>query len=320
MIIVAALLFPTGASAQERTRPTDPVVTVNTARLREPFALFALGDSFISGEGDNSNNYDPATDPATDPTGQGNACHRSYNAHPEVYATSTSLIQSLDFVACSGATVNEVRVTGQYGEPAQLDVFGAAANTTAPRLVLLSVGGNDAGFVPTLSACATTVDCHLDPAITTIVDNAIANLQPSLEQLYTEIVTDPANANNFTALVVIGYPKLFGNGTCPTTPLDLNALYTPDERAWMDSKAFALNRVIKRAVDSVASQGHRVHLINPVWTFWGREACGTSPLPKFINPLDLTEFEHSFHPNEAGHAALAARVENFVRDRVIRFV
>lgn len=322
-ILIAALLIPTQASAQELLRQPAQRTTLeipnnlssfSTLRLSEPLVYFGLGDSFASGEGNNANNYDPATDTAT------NECHRAYDSYAELITANSSMIQSLEFVACSGAKIDDVRTLGQYGEPAQLDVFGAASNTTAGRIITISIGGNDVGFVPTLTACATTTDCHLDPTITGPVNTAIANIRPDLEHLYTEIMNDPANASQFTSLVVVGYPRLFGSGTCPTTPIDLNALYTADERAWMDQRAILLNREIKKAVDAVATAGNRVFMAPMVRLFNTHEACGTSAAPKWINPLDITEFEHSFHPNELGHDAMAANIEAVIRDRVLRYV
>lgn len=297
------------------------IVSASPERLREPFHYFALGDSFASGEGNNSNNYDPATDPATDPTGMGNACHRSYDSYAEIINSASPLVQGLEFVACSGAKIDDVAVLGQYGEAAQISVFGSAQNTTAPRFITMSIGGNDAGFVPILQSCATLVDCHLDAATVNTVDLAIASIRPNLEALYRTIMKDPANLNRLTAMAIVGYPRLFGTGSCPVTaPIDMNLLYSADEKTWMDSLAVRLNREIKRAVDTVATEGHRVYFVEVMRTFRGHEACGVLPGPKWINPLDFAEFEHSFHPNELGHSALADQIEGVLRDRVIRFL
>lgn len=290
---------------------------INSERIRT-LQYFALGDSFASGEGNNANNYDPATDPATDPSGMGNSCHRSYDSYAEILNSVSPLIQSLDFVACSGAKIADVALLGQHGEAPQISIFGSTPNTTAPRLITLSIGGNDAGFVPTLQTCATLVDCHLDAATLSTVDLAIASIRADLEVLYRNIMKDPSNLNQFTSMIIVGYPRLFGTGDCPvTTPIDMNLLYSADERAWMDTLAVRLNREIRKAVDTVATEGHRVYFANVMGTFWGHEACGALAGPSWINPLDFAEFEHSFHPNELGHAALAEQLERVLLDRVL---
>ncbi len=326
------VLIPTQAEAQQvRTRSDQPALVrpvptkptndapadASAGRIRQPIYI-GLGDSFASGEGNNTGNYDPATDTAT------NTCHRSNDSYSSIIGGPTSWFLGMEFVACSGAKIENIDTLGQNGEPRQLDIFTTAANTSAPRIITMSIGGNDAQFVPTLSACAGATDCHLDPAVTGPVDAAIAAMRVQLEQLYTSILTQPENADTFSALVVVGYPHLFGSGTCPTSPLDLNVLFSPAERVWMDSRADALNAEILAAVNNVASTGLRVHYANMVPVFDGHEACGVDvtadPTTQWINALDLAEFEHSFHPNEYGHAEMATTINKVITAEVLRYV
>jgi len=119
-----------------------------------------FGDSYSSGEGVDP--YDPGTD--DDWGADRNQCHRSLYAYaresqPLGYrAVLPSYVggptdTKVDFVACSGATSENVRVGGtpQYDEPGtQLDQGQLDANTD---LVTLTLGGNDMGFTPVITKC-----------------------------------------------------------------------------------------------------------------------------------------------------------------------
>ena len=113
-----------------------------------------VGDSFSAGEGAGS--YFPGTDVEGD---NGNLCHRSNHT----YAMSLAWAVPPTVLACSGALTSNVRgVAGQYNEPApQARVLAdLAARPGSPELVLLTIGGNDAGFVDLIKFCAFTTECQ----------------------------------------------------------------------------------------------------------------------------------------------------------------
>jgi hypothetical protein len=104
----------------------------------------------MSGEG--ADRYFAGTDDA-----QGDQCRRSPTAYPVIAATEGTLFNRLIFLACSGARTSNVIATSddpharaQTGEPgtqsSQLVSLLGRHATLRPKLVILTLGGNDAGF------------------------------------------------------------------------------------------------------------------------------------------------------------------------------
>ena len=135
-----------------------------------PPRYVALGDSYSAGQGNPPflSPTDGGGDPFLSPpfNGVGNYCHRSSAAYPEL--VSTAYATSLLFYACSGAVTADVTQCATqpptcteppefsypmpfyYEEPLQITDPGV--NATA-NLVTMTIGGNDAEFVPVLQAC-----------------------------------------------------------------------------------------------------------------------------------------------------------------------
>ncbi len=315
IIAMAAVFLPATADGQAVKTDRGSVKTQagQSVRLSGPLHYFGMGDSFASGEGNVTGNYDPATDVAGV-----NECHRSNDSYSSLIVQNTSMTGP-EFVACSGAVIADILAPGQYGEAAQVDALGASANSTSPRVITVSIGGNDAFFADTLVSCLSAASCHLDAAIAGPVDTAIANMGPALEQAYTAILNHPGNGNNFTGLVVVGYPHLFGTGPCA-----LDTFYDAGERAWMDSRADALNAVIQTVVANMAAAGERIHFADMVPVFAGHESCGSAvdtndPSTQWINLL-TSPIVHSFHPNQYGHAEMATRIQQVIYWDVLRYV
>lgn len=335
LMSLLAVLVPAQAEAQRSRAPSNKAVIGldkpqqdapadgGAGRIRKPM-LFALGDSSASGEGDNTLDYEAGT--ATDVDGsvgaEPNVCHRSNNSYAALL--SPNFIDT-EFVACSGASIGILDSEGQYDERPQFDAFTNADNTESPRIITVGIGVNDVGFVSTLAACASSDACHEDDELTDSVDGVLDTIQAEYERLYLQILDHPENADTFTAIVAVGYPHLFGTGDCPTAPLDVGALYSIDERKWMDERADKLNYAIKSAVDTVASAGHRVYFADIAPVLEGHEACGADvvdgdPTTQWLNAFDLSVFSHSFHPNEHGHARMAEQIANVIYGEVLRFV
>jgi lysophospholipase L1-like esterase len=98
----------------------------------------ALGDSYSSGEGNS-----PYIAEAGD-------CHRSLDsAWPTLLAEALpSQLELTANIACSGATTEAL--TGTFkGQPPQLE----ALQKLSPKIVTVTIGGNDIGFASTLQDC-----------------------------------------------------------------------------------------------------------------------------------------------------------------------
>jgi hypothetical protein len=198
--------------------------------------VVALGDSYTSGEG--TGDYYHVSDQYGDTPDLRDACRRSPHAWPRqvtlpgMTTTIGQLADSYDpsmsfaFAACSGARTYDMASTGkpwnpyggpvptggQYGELAQLDQGLLDENTT---LVLLTIGGNDAGFADVMLSCMTS-DCTGQEA--SVKQKIDGQVQPRVQQIINEIRDQAPNAR----IVVAGYPHLFNDDAA----LDQDCLIT----------------------------------------------------------------------------------------------
>src|SRR3954454_13622958 len=220
----------------------------------------ALGDSYSSGVGTRTYISD------------GSSCRRSVYAYPSLIAAARAY--SLNFRACSGAKVADVRNT-------QLSALSASTS-----YVTISVGGNDAGFADVLTECALpgwASNCN------GAVDGAqryIANTLPgSLASLYSSIRSLAPSAK----VVVVGYPRLFNGEDC-------NALtwFSPSDESQLNATADLMNRTLAAAA---AAKGFA--FANPTGAFVGHAVCGD---PEWLNGLS-NPISESYHPNRTGHAS-----------------
>lgn len=226
----------------------------------------ALGDSFSAGIGSDT--------PGTQVRRQG--------GFPILLAHTLGL--DLDYQAVNGATVEDVlRV--------QVPALGPQT-----RLVTVTVGGNDAEFVPVLTAC-------LQPAwlsdgllrLRLAMAHTAQNLPGRLDRLYAAIRTAAPQAH----VVAAGYPRLFAGVDCQLLTFFSAAEMTALNRAADDLAALQRAAAERNGADFVdvraAYATHALCLPDP----W---------LHGLSWPLD-----DSFHPTAAGHTAYAGAVEPAVR-------
>ncbi|ADU47326.1 hypothetical protein Intca_0790 [Intrasporangium calvum DSM 43043] len=141
----------------ELLQPWDPDGLPRTLPAGTTHEYVALGDSYSAGEG--LSPYLPGTDQPSISEPNHNVCHRSDQAYSYVlhdrYYTKPPLPM---FVACSGSITNDLfapnnavnmKLDGSAPEDPQLDAI-----TSQTKLVTLTMGGNDVGFVDIVSACA----------------------------------------------------------------------------------------------------------------------------------------------------------------------
>ena len=228
------------------------------ATAEEVGSYVALGDSYASGLGTRSYLDD------------GTECRRSTQAYPSLVAASAGY--TLDFRACSGATVPDVR-------SAQLGALSAST-----QKVTVSVGGNDAGFADVLTECALPAwasDC--DAAIDAAEATIDGSLPSSLSTLYDEVASRAPSAD----VVVVGYPRVFMGEDC-------NALtwFSPEEQTRLNATADRLNGVL---ASRAAAAGFG--FADPTSAFTGHAVCDD---PEWLNGLS-SPIEESYHPNVAGH-------------------
>jgi len=217
----------------------------------------ALGDSYSSGTGTRTYIND------------GTSCQRSVYAYPSLIAVSKGY--SLNFRACSGATVDDV-LNLQLG-----------AVVTGTAYVSITVGGNDAGFAAVLTECA-------KPAWASNCNAAIDRAQSIINQLPGRLRTLYAAVRAKSPKVVAaGYPLIFNGEDC-----NLLTWFSPTEEARLNATATLLNEKVK-----AAALAEGVAYVDPTTTFDNHAVCDS---PEWINGLSSPTSE-SFHPNRAGHAS-----------------
>ncbi len=233
-------------------------LTVSAAPAQAANSYVALGDSYSSGTGTRTYIND------------GTSCQRSVYAYPSLDASALGL--SLNFRACSGATVADVTNTQ----------LSALSSTTA--YATISVGGNDAGFASVLTTCAQpswASNCNgaIDTAQSTI-NNTIPG---RLATLYSSIRAKAPNAR----VIVVGYPRIFNGEDC-------NAFtwFSPTEESRLNATADLLN---SRTATAASNAGFT--FVNPTSKFVGHAVCDNV---EWLNGLSSPVTE-SYHPDVAGH-------------------
>jgi hypothetical protein len=253
----------------------------------------ALGDSYASGEGLQSN----ATTYISPSNNDG--CHRSVTAYPVLVAANLNVdlgqfeaYGSGDFVACSGATSKDL-LKGENGEPAQL-----SALSSATRWVTVTAGGDDLHFSNVLLACldlranvtvhrttrsyaqsgvvheSKTCEEYVASANALFnVTNGTSKEVAALEHVYEQISVHAPN----TELSVLNYPQLFTESPpafCPVArgislsslfkvrSAQLNVGYSASQIAVFNRVENELNTAIASAVSDVSALGDNIRLVD----------------------------------------------------------
>ncbi|MDQ1289381.1 MAG: hypothetical protein QG622_2947 [Actinomycetota bacterium] len=221
--------------------------------------MVVVGDSFAAGVG--TGRYDLA----------GRPCLRSSQAYGPLLATR--LDGNLTFLACSGAKMNEV-VRKQIPKiPRETD------------LVLITMGGNDTGFMPVLSVCTLASDDETCRTAVRVGKAAAVTVVPV--QLAAAVMLSRRRAPR-ARIVVVGYPKLFETGRC-------TAAFVPNQwrRKLLNEGADLLNNALRSA-----SRSLEVGYVDVGRQFVGHGIC--APEGKaWINPPGSGP--DSYHPTPTGY-------------------
>jgi hypothetical protein len=315
----------------------------------------ALGDSYSAGQGA------PPFFAGTD--GSQDFCHRSKVAYSQLVAQAYAIPQeNLHFYACSGAETFNIYnpnpppagywegydATPPSGEPPQMTEPGVDQTAS---LVTISIGGNDAGFVPELTACieqtlvADTFNtaepvlawlglgldpsCVDSPSFVTAANAGIDGVPSLLVKAngtgtYQELLK--ATSRTDTSIIVADYPHLFpdtlAEQTCPALA---NILTSADEQFFNQ----AADRLDTSLQNAAAQAG--VNFVDVRPAFSGHAVCGNGG--GWINGLSLASgsgqpctlmvlgqclwsglpIAGSFHPNASGQAnGYAASIEAYI--------
>ncbi len=278
--------------------------------------MVSLGDSYMSGEG--ADRYIEGTD-----VGGGNECRQARTAwavRASEELREDGEVTGLVFLACSGADSFNIRyATGEQLDPepepqylpgrTQLadyrERFGDAAGK--PALVVLSIGGNDAGFASIGLTCLAPGDCDDDQPSNLWSEGNMQRVENRLRQVYTQV----RSTFGTTPVVVAPYPD----------PLDVSAPCASADLSEGDVRFIRtfltrLNATIRSVTDD-----YGFYFAEPMVDALkqeGLQLCGDAddgPGINFIgirgvggfveHRLNPTKWHHnSLHPNARGHAAM----------------
>ncbi|MFN2586829.1 MAG: SGNH/GDSL hydrolase family protein [Actinomycetota bacterium] len=259
------------------------------------FRFVALGDSYISGEG-----AEVFYEGTNEPT---NRCRRAPTSYP--YFIGRFIGVTPVSAACSGARTFNILNVPQYpksppavfgGEP-QIDVL---ERTTDVDVVLLSIGGNDAGFAEIGVRCSHPLK---GPCVSKEEEwlRRLEVVEDRLVSVYTAVGAAAPEAEVF----VVNYPNPFGEKYCRAVPTINRGEYEFLSERFIP----ALNATIDRAA---AAAGVAVIDVAEAFTRW--RLCEVEPREAAINILAIsrTGTRGSFHPTELGHTLIARNVGKIV--------
>jgi lysophospholipase L1-like esterase len=312
VLIIALVLL--AASAPRDADPNPEQVAVRG----KPFFL-VLGDSYISGEG--ADRFYKGTNTTQENPERTNQCRRAPTAWPVLLTQSDlpNVPNRMLFLGCSGALAHQIRTkiwmtrkdgeTTRHGE-AELVEYQARRKELnldqKPAFVLLSVGGNDAGFGSIGQACVGPGDCS---ELGDVFLDGLRTVEPKLDVTYRD-VRRVVGAD--VPVIVVPYPiPITESGACP------NVFLSTNERHFVVRFVEQLDQVVKSAAEragfyymgpaELALKDAQNRLCEgadqPGLNFIGWNPKAGS-LWDSLNPANWVH--NSLHPNQAGHQAIFA--------------
>lgn len=280
----------------------------------------AMGDSFSSGEG--SFKYEIGTDEHDQ--NYLNLCHLSQVSYPYLIAKKIQA-NSFHSVACSGARTNNIsggsgidkdviRIDrdNQYSVVPPNNSFGewipgykkqiSFINANNPKIITLSVGGNDIGFTDKLTACLKPGTCYPSYEDRQEVFNEIDGKLNTIKKTFTKTKN---SADKDARIYVVGYPQIANaDGSC-----GLNVHLNHDELVLASSIITRLNMVIKTAATQAG-----VNYVDIEDALNGFRLCENNDGNMAMNGLTAGNDIHgiigneSFHPTEFGQQLMADKI------------
>ncbi|WP_084758128.1 MULTISPECIES: SGNH/GDSL hydrolase family protein [Sphingopyxis] len=226
------------------------------------------------------------------------ACQRSVNGYPQQLARSAGL--SLVDMSCSGATVKHLVGGGQFFQGPQIAPINA--NT---RLVTLTVGGNDIGYIGSLVSAGYRNRGGIMRWLTAMSGGETYPEQQDFIAVQNEIVATIAAIRRRSPkalVVVVTYPPVLPeNGTC-------DALHLTQQQV---RSSLGVAARLAEATRKTAHQSGAV-LVDMATIGSGHDACSAQPWTYDLAPPEGA----SFHPTRAGAAATAEQIEHILTSRM----
>jgi hypothetical protein len=284
-------------------------------------SYLALGDSFSSGEGISI--YRPETNTAD------NRCHQSTLSYGYLLHDSLTNGGTFGSVACSGAKIKDVVIgdrkiynnNNPQAKNKELEIYDDEINNSflpgyrgqikfigdlKPKIITLSMGGNDVGFSDILKKCVLSYgynDCYPTYEDRKELVNLINNQYPRLRDMYQSLKKEAAPD---AKIYIVGYPQIAkSGGNCA-----LNVHFSEDEIVFGNQLVSYLNYVIKSAANDSG-----VFYVDTEHSFNNHRLCETKSSDVAVNGLSIGNggpvngvgpiAKESYHPNALGHQLFA---------------
>ena len=250
--------------------------------------VVALGDSYTAG----------ALLPLN-PLGGAAGCLRSTRAYPVLVAQALHV--PLTDVACTSAGVKDMTAPQQTylgTNPAQL-----SALAPDDRTVLLTLGGDDMGFLNVLKECVelsfthpsgSPCEAHYTQGGTDQLAASVTTEEPKIAQVLTAIAARAPKAR----IVVVGYPDMFpqSGGCWPAVPI------ANGDIAYLRGVEVKINAML--AADAEAAGDTFVNTYTPTT---GHDFCAQES-DRDVEGVLPGSLALPFHPNARGQQAMADAV------------
>lgn len=224
-------------------------------------------------------------------------CGRTTNNYASLLAEKLKL--ALDDQSCGGARTEHV--LGPWNEvPAQIN-----AVTADTKLVTITIGGNDLNYVGTLFGASCTADGKslvrpTQPCREATLPSSDDYLQA--EENLRAIATEVRRRTPQATLVFVQYVTLVPESLCEATPL---SPASADKAREIGRKLASITEKVAQANGAIllpADQFSRDHT-----------PCSTQPWATGLPPDYSRSMGAPWHPNAAGHAAIADAIEQHIR-------
>jgi lysophospholipase L1-like esterase len=213
------------------------------------------------------------------------ACGRSLLDYPHLVAAKMHL--QLDDVSCGGAVIADALRETQGANPPQIEAVNSHT-----RLVTMTIGGNDVGYIATAIACGQPHSTCTAAASPAQIDAAFQALPNALTRLIQAVRTKAPAAT----IVLVTYPRLVPPTACPALH------YSQAATRLVGSMGSRLEQVFV----NVAKTDH-VRLADPYVLGATHGPCATDASQWVAGLVASNGFE--YHPTVAGHHEMAQLVE-----------
>ncbi|MFD9269560.1 GDSL-type esterase/lipase family protein [Streptomyces goshikiensis] len=290
--------------------PEDPAPAQGGTKV-----LVAVGDSYMSGEG--ASRYFEGTDDV-----RGDHCRRAPSAYAVKIADQDKRFDGIQFIACSGARTFHVIADAEGGHAqegvsdTQVDLLTKMGSSLRPALVIVSLGGNDAGFATLGGACIAPGPCDTQRSL---FEGNLDSVKDALVATYRSLKRAlPAGV----PIVAVPYPQPIANADkCSGVALtkaerDFIRKFVADLNVKIDEATQEAQGIVylREMEDTLAD--HHLQLCDKRKkeagvNFVGFKSVNGPPAQRF-NPANW--LHNSLHPNEDGHEAMLATFQDWLKE------